>query len=59
MAEQWKQKKIDQEVLKRTLPTTSFRIFSGTDNPIANFLSAQQLNYNRMKSVWRHLLNWV
>lgn len=49
MAEQWKQKKIDQEALKRTLPTTSFRIFSGTDNPIANFLSAQQLNYNRMK----------
>ena len=45
---QWKQKHIDQAVLKKLLPDARLRIFAGKDNPISNALSIRKINFDRM-----------
>lgn len=47
-SEQWAARQIDQPALRELLPVTSFYIFSGKDNPLANLLAANQVSYNRM-----------
>lgn len=47
---QWKKKQINQQLLKEIMPTAQLKIFSGSDNPVANFLAAQHVNYNRLKA---------
>lgn len=46
---QWKAKKLEQHVLKEILPRAELRVFSGSDNPIANFLAAGHLRYDRFR----------
>lgn len=47
---QWKKKSIDQKILKGLLPSAQLKIFSGSDNPVANFLSSQHIHYNRLNA---------
>ena len=46
---QWKAKTLDQRVLKQLFPRAQLRIFSGSDNPIANLLAASHLRYDRFR----------
>lgn len=49
MAEkQWKGRNIDTEALRKLLPETSFRIFAGDDNPLANTLEMNGIGFNRL-----------
>lgn len=45
---QWAAKRIDQPALRELLPTASFHVFAGKDNPLANMLAASHISYNRM-----------
>lgn len=47
-SEQWAAKHIDQPALRELLPTATFHIFAGKDNPLANMLAASHVNYNRL-----------
>lgn len=48
MSNQWTSKTIDQEALKKLLPTMSLHIESGNDNPICNFMSIKGISYDRL-----------
>ncbi len=48
LSEQWATKTIVQEELRRLLPGLCFKVSSGQDNPIANFLSFKGMNYRRL-----------
>lgn len=47
---QWKARKLDQRALKLLLPQAELRVFSGSDNPVANLLSANHLRYDRFRA---------
>ncbi len=46
---QWKARKLDQRILKQLFPRAQLRVFSGSDNPIANLLAASHLRYDRFR----------
>lgn len=48
VSEQWTARQINQPALRELLPVTSFYIFSGKDNPLANMMAANRVSYNRM-----------
>ncbi len=48
LSEQWTSKTIEQEELRRLLPGVCFKVSSGSDNPIANFLSFKGMDYQRL-----------
>ena len=43
---QWKRKQLNQKLLKNLLPEAQLHVFSGADNPIANFIATKQLHYD-------------
>lgn len=43
---QWKRKRLNQKLLKNLLPEAQLHVFSGADNPIANFIATKQLHYD-------------
>lgn len=45
---QWSAKALDLNRLKQLLPSAQLHVFSGSDNPIANLLSANNLRYDRL-----------
>lgn len=48
--EQWKKKHINQRLIREMLPSAQLKVFSGSDNPVANFLASQHVNYNRLRA---------
>ena len=46
---QWKARRIDQRTLKSLLPRTELRVFSGSDNPIANLIASNHIRYDRFR----------
>lgn len=48
--EQWKKKHINQHLIREMLPSAQLKVFSGSDNPVANFLASQHVNYNRLRA---------
>lgn len=48
--EQWKRKHINQRLIREILPSAQLKVFSGADNPVANFLASQHVNYNRLRA---------
>lgn len=47
-SEQWTARQINQPALRELLPVTTFYVFSGKDNPLANMMAANRVSYNRM-----------
>lgn len=50
LGEQWKKKHINQRLIREMLPSAQLKVFSGSDNPVANFLASQHVNYNRLRA---------
>ncbi|WP_270212508.1 translocation/assembly module TamB domain-containing protein [Phocaeicola coprocola] len=48
--EQWKKKHINQRLIREMLPSAQLKVFSGSDNPVANFLASLHVNYNRLRA---------
>ncbi len=48
LAEQWDSKTIEQEVLRGYLPALCVKISSGSDNPVADYLSTKGIAYNQL-----------
>lgn len=45
---QWKERHIDQTVLRELLPNAQLRIFAGKDNPVSNTLAIRKINFDRL-----------
>ena len=48
LSEQWEHKHIDQEEMKQYLPGLCFRVTSGQDNPVCNYLSMMGISYRKL-----------
>ena len=38
------------QLIREMLPSAQLKVFSGSDNPVANFLASQHVNYNRLRA---------
>ena len=50
MSKEWEKKSINQKLLKELLPSARLRVFSGSDNPLANMLAISHVKYDRLKA---------
>ena len=48
LTKQWKEGYVDLDALKENLPNATFYIFAKKDNPLANMLAVQNVNFNRL-----------
>lgn len=48
VVEQWKEKHIDQEALRKYLPDVNLLITAGKDNPLSNYLAAKGIKFKQL-----------
>lgn len=50
ISHEWEKKSINQKLLKELLPSARLRIFSGSDNPVANMLAINHVKYDKLNA---------
>ncbi len=50
ISKEWEKKSINQKLLKEMLPSARLRVFSGSDNPLANMLAVNKIKYDKLQA---------